>query len=134
MSRTVRAGYQRRAAARLPRMTTTNASVDATFSVLPDEIEGLRAKVETALPRYLDDLATLVNVDCGSYTKAGVDRVGRWTARFLERLGADVTIHPNADLGDTVVGALRGGRGGPRLLLIGHLDTVFAAGTVGERP
>ena len=75
-----------------------------TSSVLPDEIEGLRTKVETALPRYLDDLATLVNIDCGSYTKAGVDEVGRWTAARPRKLGAEVTVHPNKQLGDTVVG------------------------------
>jgi glutamate carboxypeptidase len=98
------------------------------------ELEALHAFVAQSLPAYLEDLATLVNVDCGSYTKAGVDRVGRWTARFLERLGADVTTHPNAELGDTVVGTIRGEPTAPRLLLIGHLDTVFPEGTAAQRP
>ena len=43
-------------------------------------------------------------------------------------------VHPNAELGDTVVGRDRGSPGGPRILLIGHLDTVFPEGTVAERP
>ena len=90
--------------------------------------------VEEELPAYLEDLATLVNVDCGSYTKAGVDRVGQWTARFLERLGATVAIHSNERLGDTIVGTFRGNPRGPRALLIGHLDTVFDPGTAKERP
>src|SRR5438046_176997 len=134
MSRTVRAGYQRRAAARLPRMTTTNASVDATFSVLPDEIEGLRAKVETALPRYLDDLATLVNIDCGSYTKAGVDRVGAFVADRLSALGAQVDVRAHERLGNSVVGTFEGSPGGRRVVLIGHMDTVFDEGTAAARP
>jgi len=102
-------------------------------SVAPDELDELEELLQEELPTYLEDLATLVNVDCGSYTKAGVDQVGRWTARFLERLGADVVTHPHETLGDTVVGTLEGG-GGPRILLIGHLDTVFPEGTAKARP
>ncbi|HLY14191.1 MAG TPA: M20 family metallopeptidase, partial [Candidatus Limnocylindrales bacterium] len=81
-----------------------------------------------------EDLATLVNVDCGSYTKAGVDHVGNWTAGFLERLGAQVEIHAHPTLGNTVVGTFSGRKGAPRALLIGHLDTVFPEGTAAERP
>src|SRR4051794_36556095 len=97
--------------------------------VSSDELARLHELVAQTQGAYLEDLASLVNVDCGSYTKTGVDRVGRWTAQFLERLGASVVVHPNAELGDTVVGTLRGVPGAPRLLLIGHLDTVFPEGT-----
>ncbi|HEU4671314.1 MAG TPA: M20 family metallopeptidase, partial [Candidatus Limnocylindrales bacterium] len=77
----------------------------------------------------------LVNVDCGSYTKAGVDEVGRWVAERMRSLGADVRIEPNAELGDTVVGRWTGDRAnGLRLLLIGHMDTVVPEGTAAERP
>ncbi len=103
-------------------------------AVSPDELEELEEILEDELPAYLEDLATLVNVDCGSYTKAGVDHVGRWTARFLERLGASVDIRPDELLGDTVVGTFHGRQGGPRVLLIGHLDTVFPEGTARTRP
>ncbi len=115
---------------RLPRMKT----LSSTDGVSPRELSRLHELAVQSLPAYLEDLATLVGIDCGSYSKAGVNRVGRWTARFLERLGASVTLHPNADLGDTVVGTIQGTPGGPRLLLIGHLDTVFADGTAAERP
>ncbi len=103
-------------------------------AVSTDELDELEAILEDELPAYLEDLATLVNVDCGSYTKAGVDQVGRWTARFLERLGAAVEIRPEPTLGDTVVATFDGRPGGPRVLLIGHLDTVFPEGTARARP
>ena len=103
-------------------------------AVSPDELLELEEILEDELPAYLEDLASLVNVDCGSYTKAGVDQVGRWTARFLERLGATVEVRPDERLGDTVVGTFNGRKGGPRVLLIGHLDTVFPEGTVRARP
>jgi len=99
------------------------------------DLEGLRRNVEATLPSYLADLERLVNTDCGSYTKEGVDAVGGWTAEFLERLGARVERRPHDTLGETVVATFEGAAGsGPRLLLIGHLDTVFDEGTAAERP
>jgi glutamate carboxypeptidase len=99
------------------------------------ELEALHRRVEGALPAYLVDLERLVNTDCGSYSKAGVDAVGRWTAEFLERLGGRVERRPHGTLGETVVATFEGPAGaGPRLLLIGHLDTVFDEGTAAERP
>jgi glutamate carboxypeptidase len=98
------------------------------------ELAELEEILDEELPAYLEDLASLVNVDCGSYTKAGVDQVGRWTARFLERLGASVEVRPDEALGDTVVGTFQGTPGAPRILLMGHLDTVFPEGTARARP
>ncbi len=52
-------------------------------------------------------------------------------------LGAEVATHPDPDarLGPTIVGTVPGAAGaGPRLLLIGHMDTVFDPGTAAERP
>ena len=98
------------------------------------ELADLRAATGAALPEYLRDLERLVNVDCGSYTKAGVDEVGAWTAQRLEELGASVVRHANVDLGDTIVGTFERDAGGPSVLLIGHLDTVFEPGTVAGRP
>jgi glutamate carboxypeptidase len=99
-----------------------------------DRLAALRASLEHALPRYLDELRELTSIDCGSYTKAGVDEVGRWVADRFRGLGADVTIDANEDFGDTVVGTWTGQPGGRRVLLVGHMDTVFDVGTVAERP
>jgi glutamate carboxypeptidase len=103
--------------------------------VADDELEGLRDRITAALPSYLADLERVVNVDCGSYTKAGVDAVGAWTADYLRGLGATVERRPDATLGDTVVAVFEGRpNAGPRVLLIGHLDTVFDEGTAAARP
>ena len=98
------------------------------------ELQALRGAVARAEPKYLADLERLVNIDCGSYTKSGVDEVGRWVAEALGELGADVEIVPSEHLGDTVVGRFTGDAEGPAALLIGHMDTVFDAGTVAQRP
>ncbi len=106
----------------------------ATPSIVPDvELAALRSWTERALPRLLADLETLVNVDSGTYTKAGVDRIGSWTAAVFGRLGAVVEVVPGATLGDTVVGRFRGD-GHARVLVIGHMDTVFDPGTAEARP
>ena len=100
------------------------------------DLAALRASIEPRFPEFLADLERLVNIDCGSYTASGVDEVGRWVAAFMGRLGATVETRPDPDgkLGSTIVGTLEGQAGGPRILLIGHMDTVFDEGTVAKRP
>jgi glutamate carboxypeptidase len=87
---------------------------------------------------YVEALRQMVDVDSGSFTPAGVNRVadmcvvrfesGGWS---VERRSPDPGSEP--ELGDMVIGTLRGS-GGPRVLMIGHTDTVFDEGTVAERP
>jgi glutamate carboxypeptidase len=98
----------------------------------------LTEAVEARLPRYLAELEALVNIDCGSYTPAGVNRVADAVTASLRELGASVeriAHQPTAgepQLGDLVIGHLPGD--GPRRLLIGHMDTVFDPGTAAQRP
>ncbi len=102
------------------------------------DLSALHAAVEAGHARYLAALEQLVNTDCGSYTPLGVNQVADFVASALTKLGAQVerTPHQPGDgqplLGDLVVGRLAGS--GPRLLLIGHMDTVFPAGTAAARP
>ncbi len=117
----------------IPPTDPTHAANPLHEKVTDAELGRLRQSIEGMLPGYLADLERLVNIDCGTYTKAGVDEVGRWVAEQLRALGASVRVEPNASLGDTLVGELPG-RGGPNILLIGHLDTVFEPGTVAARP
>ena len=102
-----------------------------------DELAALEAAVRASEPDYMAQLERLVNIDCGSYTPVGVDEVGRFVAGFLEGLGAAVDVRPDPEgrLGATVIGTIDGGdTAGPRILLIGHMDTVFDPGTAAERP
>lgn len=104
--------------------------------VSPSELSRLSSILQGLLPSYMADLQRLVDIDCGSYTKAGVDEVGAWVQQAFAELGARVEVTPNAEPhGDTVVGVLGDGdRSGPAVMLIGHMDTVFEPGTVAERP
>ncbi len=100
------------------------------------ELDALRSAIAADLPAYLADLERLVDIDCGSYTPAGVDEIGRFVASFLAELGAEVERRPDPArrLGATIVATFSGRPGSPRALLIGHLDTVFDPGTAAERP
>ena len=101
--------------------------------ITDSELERLRARVEDSLPAFLADLEQLVNIDCGSYSKRGVDRIGSWVRDRLTSLGAQVEVVPHGELGDTVVGVMSGS-GRQKALLIGHMDTVFSDGAAAERP
>jgi glutamate carboxypeptidase len=119
-------------------MTTTDPSA-ASDPVSEGELAALEAAIRADEPDYRADLERLVNTDCGSYTRDGVDQVGAFVAGFMAAHGATVELRPDPDgrLGSTVIGTWRGGpdtAGAPRVLLIGHMDTVFDAGTAAQRP
>ena len=94
--------------------------------------------MDARLPRFLGELETMVNIDCGSYTPEGVNRIADLVSDDLRSLDATVDRHPHrpsngsAQLGDVVIGRITGD--GPRILLIGHMDTVFDPGTAAARP
>jgi glutamate carboxypeptidase len=102
------------------------------------ELTTLRRIVDARLPRFLAELETMVNIDCGSYTPDGVNRIADLVTDALRADGAETERIPHrpgddaAQLGDLVIGRFAGD--GPRILLIGHMDTVFDAGTAAERP
>jgi len=84
----------------------------------------------------LELLRELVNIDSGSYDKAGVDAVQARLREHLTANGIAFEIHPNATYGSctrATVKAASGSDQGP-VLLMGHCDTVFPKGTVAQRP
>jgi glutamate carboxypeptidase len=104
---------------------------------MPD-LDALRRSANSRLPDFLAELAAMVNIDCGSYTPDGVNRIADRVADALRAEGATVERVPHAPsdgevpLGDVVVGRIPG-QGRP-VLLIGHMDTVFDPGTAADRP
>jgi len=102
-----------------------------------EELQALRDALAARLPAYLADLERLCSIDCGSYTPEGVNQVADWVEAFWRGVGARVErrADPAGRFGDTVVATIEGApKGGPRLLLIGHMDTVFEPGTAAARP
>lgn len=99
----------------------------------------LAAILERRYDAYVEALREMVSIDCGSYTPEGVNRVADLCQRRFEEAGWKVERVPHRpgrgepQLGDLLMGRIDGS-GGRRLLLIGHMDTVFDPGTAAERP
>lgn len=93
------------------------------------------AAATAARPAQLALLEKVVNIDSGTGDAAGAARVMALLVPELKAIGATIETLPAeaAGLGDNVVARLKGtGKG--RILIIGHIDTVFPAGTVAGWP
>jgi len=78
-------------------------------------------------------LEELVAIDSGSYDPAGVDRVGDTLEAHWQAIGFSTERLPLPGFGDRrIFRKTLGGHG--RVLILGHLDTVWPAGTVADWP
>jgi glutamate carboxypeptidase len=90
----------------------------------------------------LDTLSTLVECESPSTDKGAVDRCADLAAQVLREAGAAVEILPCATAGNMVLAGwgerVAQGRGPsrarPRVLLLGHLDTVWPVGQLRTMP
>jgi len=79
----------------------------------------------------LDLVRALVDIDSGSYDKAGVDAVGARLRAFLSAHDIASSVIGNDRFGDAIraqVDNVAGGAANAPVLLLGHRDTVFPAG------
>jgi glutamate carboxypeptidase len=93
------------------------------------------AAAESARADQLKLLQQVVDIDSGTGDAAGGHKVADVLIPRLQALGFTVERVPaeEAGLADNVVARLSGtGKG--RILMIGHLDTVFGPGTAAKRP
>jgi glutamate carboxypeptidase len=103
------------------------------------ETNGIEKAVSRRYDDYVEALRAMVDVDCGTFTPDGVNAVAEMCEARFRSAGWNVerrTHEPapgEPKLGDIVIGRLAGD-GGPRVLLVGHTDTVFPEGTASERP
>ncbi len=92
-------------------------------------IDRYLAQLRDQTPAMLGLIEQLVNIDSGSYHKPGVDQVGSVLGDRLAKLGFQIARQAIPERGDQMTATRRlGGKG--RLLILGHLDTVWPAGTV----
>ncbi len=92
-------------------------------------------RAERVTGEYLEDLKNIVNIDSGTFTKAGVDRVGAYLQERFRTFGFSTRFERQEEYGDHLVATHTGiAADGPRIVLIGHIDTVFPEGEAERRP
>lgn len=92
-----------------------------------------KAQLTEQLPHMLQRLEQLVNIDSGSYDAKGVNRVGEVMAEQLRQQGFGLRTRSVEQRGDMWIAERRdGGKG--RLVILGHLDTVWPQGTASQWP
>ena len=92
-------------------------------------------RAEQLMEDYLEDLETIVNIDSGTFTKAGVDRVGAYLQERFQALGFSTRFDRQEQYGDHLAAMhTRKSQRGPRIVLIGHIDTVLPDGEAERRP
>jgi glutamate carboxypeptidase len=104
----------------------------------------IRALAQREKQPLLDTLKALVEIESGTADVEGVTRIGAVIAERLRALGGNVELVPPAadrpritslpnQFADTVVARFRG-RGTARILLVAHMDTVYARGMLAQQP
>ncbi|MEK4426880.1 M20 family metallopeptidase [Solibacillus sp. FSL K6-1523] len=78
-------------------------------------------------------LKRMVNTDCYSYDKEGVNQIGMILQEFLKKYDIPFVTRENKDFGNHIIATIKGGKPG-KIVLMGHQDTVFPKDTVSERP
>jgi glutamate carboxypeptidase len=80
-------------------------------------------------------LRDLVELESPSHDKAAVDRLGEYVAEEFRGVGGQIVVHPDPRAGNhlQVEFPARAG-GGPPVMLLGHMDTVWEVGTLREMP
>lgn len=109
---------------------------------MQDTLEESRAQQRARLLDWLagqqqamqDLLQKVVDIDSGSRDEAGVTAVAQALRERLEAAGVAVRFEPVPGYGVLLHADVPGPSEGAPILLMGHMDTVYPAGTVARRP
>lgn len=99
----------------------------------PDE--KLRAMADAAKPELIETLRDMVTIESGSADLEGLARMADFTEARLKALGAKTERRKTARGAgaDIVIGTFEG-TGSRKLMLIGHMDTVYERGILASQP
>ena len=100
---------------------------------MPDFSQSYLPLLQSYQEELLQRLALLVNIDSGSGYADGVNTIMSYLESWLLDLGFTVTLYPTEHFGHNLV-ARRTGKGRARLLLVGHVDTVYSPGEAAIQP
>ncbi len=96
-------------------------------------VVGVEEYLQQQQTRYVDELREVCAIDSDSHNKVGIDNMATYLAARMRGLGMDATIVEQEQWGNDLIGVLQG-EGEGCVLLLGHMDTVYPAGTAARRP
>jgi glutamate carboxypeptidase len=97
--------------------------------------DALLAAATAEQPAVVKTLERLVNIETGTGDADGMAAMGQFLEGELKALGATVTRHKAVGnvVGDNIVGRIPG-KGGRKVLMMAHMDTVYVKGTLAKAP
>jgi glutamate carboxypeptidase len=97
--------------------------------------EALLAIATAEQPAVVKTLERLVNIETGTADAPGLAAMGSFLDTELKALGATVTRSKAAEgvVADNIVGRFEG-KGSRKIMLMAHMDTVYARGTLEKAP
>ncbi len=90
-------------------------------------------KLQSYQHELLQRLKLLVDIDSGTGQTEGINLIISYLQQWLSDIGFDVTLYPSGLFGNNLVARCQG-KGRMRLLLIGHVDTVYTQGAAAIQP
>jgi glutamate carboxypeptidase len=90
-------------------------------------------KLQSYQNELLQRLELLVNIDSGTGQAEGINSIISYLEQWLSDIGFEVTLYNSTSYGNNLV-ARRIGSGHLRLLLVGHVDTVYPQGAAATQP
>ena len=95
--------------------------------------KSISPRLQSYQNELLQRLELLVNIDSGSGQIDGINAIMSYLEQWFSDIGFSVTLHNSAAYGNNLV-ARRTGKGHLRLLLVGHVDTVYRLGAAAAKP
>jgi glutamate carboxypeptidase len=114
-------------------VATSSFASNSSLSSVPALVAGIEAYTQHHLARYVEELRYLCAIDSGTYYKPGLDEIALYLFSRMSDLGMDATIIGNEKWGNDFYGTMHG-NGQGKILLLGHIDTVYPVGIAAARP
>ena len=118
------------------RLLAVAAFISGTVAVAAasEAVKPILDSAERQQPGAIKLWERLVNIDSGTGDAEGLRAVGAIAIEELQKLGATIeTVPATPAVGDNIVASFSGSGKG-KVLLMAHMDTVFAKGTAAARP
>ena len=108
------------------------------------QLQPTQAQTESYSQRYLpilqsyqdellQRLALLANINSGTGQIEGINRIIAHLQEWLSAIGMTITLHDSPGFGHNLLAHVQG-KGKARMLLVGHVDTVYSPGSSEKRP